>query len=116
MENKEFTIELNTYQSSEVKELIDLIRSYNLKGLTIEGHKERIPIGELAVPEFTNILSVVLNCAAISISLKGLFDLIKTNILTRRNKEVKIKYKEYEIELKKFDNKELNDFIQILQK
>ncbi len=115
MENKEFVIELNTHESSDAKELIDLVRSYNLKGLKIEGNVDKPPIGEMAGPELTNILLVILNATAISVSLRGLFDIIKTYLITKSNKEVKLKYKEYEIELKNFDKKELDEFIKSLQ-
>lgn len=116
MENKEFLIELNTHESSETKELLNLIRSYNLKGLMIEGQNEKPQLGEMAGAELSNILTVVLSSAAISVSLKGLFDLLKTYFITKRNKEIKIKYKDLEIELNNFGNQELTDFIQLLNK
>ena len=116
MENKEFSIELNTDERSEAKELLKFIRSHNLKGLNINIQEEKPHDGEMAGAELTDILTVVLSSAAISVSLKGLFDLIKTHIITSRNKEVKIKYKDRELELKNFDNKELSDMLELFKK
>ena len=116
MENKEFSIELNTDGKSEAKELLKFIRSDNLKGLNIDIQKEKPHDGEMAGAEITNILTVVLSSAAVSVSLKGLFDLIKTHIITSRNKEVKIKYKDSELLLKNFDDKELSDMLELFNK
>ena len=116
MDNLEFLIELNANARSEAKKLQELISSYGFAGLNVRGEKEKPPVGEMAGAEFTNILTVVLISSAIYMSLKGLFDLIKTHIITSRNKEVRIKYKEYEIELKNFDDNELANFKKLLEK
>jgi len=65
MEYKEFFIELNTNENSETKELLDLITSYNLKGLKIKGQKVKPQVGEMAGAELMNILTVFLSSAAI---------------------------------------------------
>jgi len=115
MERITFNIELNSYNNRETLELLRLIRSYNLEGLLIEPKKNKPMPGEMASAEISNILTIVLSCSAISVTLKGLFDLIKTHMQTRRNKGLKIKYKDIIFEFSNFENKEITEFIEILK-